>query len=339
MKDLKVTANSKIYIQSYANPIVTGGLELLQQICYQLRILGHDSYLYFEKECMNPINERFQKYNNPFVFDIEDIKENILIIPEVNVKLPYKYNYIQKVFWWMSVDNYKSAYLEHKKSFWENIKNIIKKRPVVRCYNINSIFRKRMTHMYQSQYAKSYLISKRIPINGIRRLSDYLSDAYLEAQTNELLSEREDIILYNPKKGFEFTKKILKYCEGFVFVPIQNMTNDEILKLMLKSKVYIDFGTHPGKDRIPREAAICGCCIVTNKKGSAAFYEDIPIPEEFKIVDIDENLEVIKKTLSTLLENFENESKKYETYRIMIRAEKNMFADDLRSIFGEVKNV
>lgn len=29
---------------------------------------------------------------------------------------------------------------------------------------------------------------------------------------------------------------------------------------MRKAKVYIDFGFHPGKDRIPREAVMCGAC-------------------------------------------------------------------------------
>lgn len=51
---------------------------------------------------------------------------------------------------------------------------------------------------------------------------------------------------------------------------------------MSKSKVYIDFGNHPGKDRIPREAAISGCIVITGKRGAAAFAEDVCIPETYK---------------------------------------------------------
>ena len=34
------------------------------------------------------------------------------------------------------------------------------------------------------------------------------------------------------------------------------MSNDEIYNLMQKSKVYIDLGRLPGKDRIPRESFV-----------------------------------------------------------------------------------
>ena len=40
------------------------------------------------------------------------------------------------------------------------------------------------------------------------------------------------------------------------WVPLIGMTTEEMRSCMSKSKVYIDFGNHPGKDRIPREAAI-----------------------------------------------------------------------------------
>ena len=44
----------------------------------------------------------------------------------------------------------------------------------------------------------------------------------------------------------------------------------------------MDFGFHPGQDRLPREAAILKNCIITNKEGSAAIFQDVPIADEFK---------------------------------------------------------
>jgi hypothetical protein len=49
--------------------------------------------------------------------------------------------------------------------------------------------------------------------------------------------------------------------------------------------VYIDFGNHPGRDRIPREAAAMGCVVITNRRGSAENDVDIPIPNFLKIDD------------------------------------------------------
>ena len=45
---------------------------------------------------------------------------------------------------------------------------------------------------------------------------------------------------------------------------------------------YIDFGPHPGMDRLPREAALAGCVVVTNREGAANFDEDTPLPSQFK---------------------------------------------------------
>ncbi|KAL3809235.1 hypothetical protein ACHAXA_005283 [Cyclostephanos tholiformis] len=50
---------------------------------------------------------------------------------------------------------------------------------------------------------------------------------------------------------------------------------------------YIDFGPHPGMDRLPREAALAGCIVITNREGAAAHDEDVPLPQEFKFRTFD----------------------------------------------------
>ena len=52
------------------------------------------------------------------------------------------------------------------------------------------------------------------------------------------------------------------------------MTSKEVQELLSKCKVYIDFGHFPGKDRVPREAAMCNCCIITGKYGASNFTEE-----------------------------------------------------------------
>ena len=67
------------------------------------------------------------------------------------------------------------------------------------------------------------------------------------------------------------------------WVPLQGYTLEQMRSILSRAKVYVDFGNHPGKDRIPREAAVSGCIVVTNRIGSAANSLDIPIAEEFKV--------------------------------------------------------
>jgi hypothetical protein len=38
-------------------------------------------------------------------------------------------------------------------------------------------------------------------------------------------------------------------------------------------------------DRLPREAALAGCVVITNREGAAANDEDVPLPTRFKFHD------------------------------------------------------
>jgi hypothetical protein len=115
------------------------------------------------------------------------------------------------------------------------------------------------------------------------------------------------------------------------------MTKEEIIKTLQRAKVYIDFGNHPGKDRIPREAAILGCCVITGKRGSAAFFEDVPIPDEYKFEDKEENIPKIIEKIKDCFRNFEERYKDFEYCREVIRNEPQKFVEDIKKIFVKVE--
>jgi hypothetical protein len=110
-----------------------------------------------------------------------------------------------------------------------------------------------------------------------------------------------------------------------------------VIKTLQKAKVYIDFGNHPGKDRIPREAAILGCCVITGKRGSAAFFEDVPIPDEYKFEDKEKNIPKIIDKIKDCLENYEKRYEDFDYYREVIKNEPQKFIEDLRKIFIKVE--
>ena len=101
----------------------------------------------------------------------------------------------------------------------------------------------------------------------------------------------------------------------------------------MSSKVYVDFGTHPGKDRFPREAAISGCCILTDKKGSAKFSRDVPISNEYKFEDEDKNISKIRNKINFCLTNYDEAIDQFESYRKYILSEKKSFGLDCEKIF------
>ena len=186
-------------------------------------------------------------------------------------------------------------------------------------------------YIFQSRYAFEHFKA----LNPKYYLSDYLNQSFLKIQTD--LSQKKNIVAYNPKKGFSFTKKIISSAKDIKFIPLINMTREEVIKTLQRAKVYIDFGNHPGKDRIPREAAILGCCVITGKRGSAAFFEDVPIPDEYKFEDKEENIPKIIDKIKDCFKNFEERYKDFEYYREVIRNEPQKFIEDLKKIFVKVE--
>ena len=113
---------------------------------------------------------------------------------------------------------------------------------------------------------------------------------------------------------------------------LSDYLNSEFIEnLMRSSKLYIDFGNHPGKDRMPREAAICGCCIITGKRGAAANDVDIKIPSQYKISDSD--ISLIADRIKYVLKNYEDLTSDFDSYRDKIRHEEAVFDAEIKRIF------
>jgi hypothetical protein len=98
---------------------------------------------------------------------------------------------------------------------------------------------------------------------------------------------------------------------------------------LARSKVYLDFGHHPGKDRIPREAAISGCCVLTNREGAAGNDRDIPIPDTYKFSDPLTQLPLIAETVQACLRQYERRIFEFEPYVKMIAGERARFAAEV----------
>lgn len=325
---LEIYNNTIVYVlcPAYSR---TGGPELLHQLVCKLNKFGIKSFItyYGINDNKNYTPDDFKKYvsNYKLSSEIIDDNANIIVFPEIHIKDVNKYKKSRTVMWWMSVDNYIKNYV-----FLQSIKQyglFVTLKKLVKCDFVQSRLRKFDLHMCQSYYAIDYL--KKRGINNYAYLSDYINNAFFEKSD----LKRKDNVLYNPKKGIAFTKKIISNSSDLNWIPIQNMTTKEVSDLLKSSKVYIDFGNHPGKDRFPREACMSGCCVITGKRGSANFYEDVKISPEFKFDDIDKNIPLIIDKINECISNYSNEIKKFEEYRNMIKNEENKFEKDILTIF------
>ncbi|MCI5874708.1 MAG: hypothetical protein PUJ55_10255 [Clostridiales bacterium] len=328
---------ASIYVLCPAN-VKTGGTELLHQLVKELNHIGKNAYItYLEiPESGQAMNEAFSCYTDTYrtEADIEDYAENVLVVPEIYCTVMERYRSIQKYIWWLSVDNYliHNSFADRKKLC--GIKSALKACIRGKLKDKTKLVQSANLHMCQSQYAIEYVKSIGIPESRIVYLSDYVNDVYLEHYESQKRLKKEDVILYNPKKGATFTKKLIAAAPELNWVPLINMSTEEVQQRMQTSKVYIDFGNHPGKDRFPREAAVSGCIVITGKRGAAKYYEDVRIPEKYKFDEDMATVSEITERMKECLADYEVLNQDFAEYREYILGEKTKFAQDVKMAFA-----
>lgn len=305
---------------------VTGGPELLHQFVDQLRKIGRDAnivYVPFDKpyECPEP----YKIYDAP-QSKLIDEPDVLVVVPEVSTAILRRLRKAEGAVWWLSVDNYFGF---ARDSLIKDAYRYVRRVVVDRRLPISHL--RHFTHLAQSYYAAKFLERNNIKP---QLLGDYLNEAYLR-YTGGMVSEKKDIIAYNPKKGENITRKLRAVNPDLKFIAIKDMSRNQVVELLRTSKLYIDFGHHPGKDRLPREAAMAGCCVITGRRGSAANPYDIPIPENYKLDERSRNFyEVFRMLALSILKDYDKHYLNFEAYRAQICAEKDLFARQVTYLFG-----
>ena len=324
-----------VYILSPAH-VATGGPELLHQLCAELRNIGINAMMFYfnhKNKDVCPQPDIYKKYNVPYTIEIYDNDNNAYIFPETAIDALTFVKKGKKYLWWLSVDMPYDRFIDiYSKANNQNEK----RQKLIYIIKMHSgVFQDGVIHLVQSEYARNHCQYLGISDDKIKYLGDYLRDEFIENALKTCEIEKQNMVAYNPKKGMEFTKKLISLAPDIEWIPLQGLTPDEMSLLLRSVKVYIDFGEHPGMDRIPREAAISGCCVITGRKGAAAYHEDVPILEKYKFDDNAENVhyEVIAK-IRDIFDNYEQYTLDFDEYREFIKNQKNKFKLDVRKIFG-----
>ena len=292
---------------------VSGGPELAHQLCEALnRLTDNNAYMCYVTTSKPyqiaydvPAPAPYKIYETEHVTDVSIVNspESIIVVPEGLTPSMLLLPRAKKVLWWMSVDNYIKSTNE------ENLEYIRE----------NSIL-----HLFQSHYSVDYVNKKMPGVKGLF-LSDYINE--MHGKFIYPAEFRNNIALYNPAKGYKELKPLMDKANWLNWIPISNMEVEKVVLMMQSGKIYVDFGEHPGKDRIPREAAANGCCVITNRKGAAAFTEDFPIPDQFKFADPLSNLDEINSLMHKICDDFKTYQDKFSDYRSFIKTEKLLFEE------------
>lgn len=120
-----------------------------------------------------------------------------------------------------------------------------------------------------------------------------------------------------------------------VFVPIKGMTIGEVRDVLMRSSVYMDLGKFPGPERIPREAAMMNCNIITSMLGSAGNNDlDVPIKPEYKFELIDINLEKIRDLIIDMVDHYDLYVSFFDRYRQKVIDQKQRLYSDIQEFLS-----
>lgn len=331
---------NKIYVLTPYN-YCTGGAELSHQLVSRLRDRGENAFVVYTKPPISisdkqDVTPNYAAYNIKTTNIIEDDESNFMVVPEIYFEYIQFYKKINIGCWWMSVDNrYERICLKEVLAFTPGIFSKLLRlylylRSSYKYKNSNRGIQNegdRVINLYQSHYAQYHLY--KYGFGRLAPLSDYINLELVKG----VCAERDDIVLYNPAKGMKFTKLVMNKLPNIHFVPLKGLNRKDLQELLGKAKLYIDFGHFPGKDRLPREAVVNGCCIITGKQGASYFYEDVPIDSAYKFECKKTNLTKIADKINYILLNYDICKKDFDNYRRVVLKEQEIFFNEIDDLF------
>jgi hypothetical protein len=303
----------------------TGGPEAIHQLGRALLDLGHDARIIYCEVGVTPQTDdgvvRFPVLDDPMpdayahydvqrAWEVPDAPGIAVVLPELEPALSRVFRHATPHLWWLSIDNGLRA---------------------VEAFGGFGTFRgTTCVHLCQSYYALDYL--RRHDLYGLP-LFDYTAPEHTAIAAAAETMPRQDRILY-PARGAWFTSHLRRWAPTLNWQEIKGFTPAQVQELFLTSKLYVDFGAHPGKDRMPREAALLGCCIITGRSGAAANPFDIPIPDRYKFRGARWQVPMILRAIKSTLAGYQDMVADFEIYRRMIGGERLEFIAQVARIFG-----
>lgn len=274
--------------------VITGGPEAMHQLGYEINRGGGHAVMAYQLGCNeirltpravhihnNPtpkFREHFARYNPRTQIDVPLTDKTLFVFPEIFAAQAYNHRSTPRAIWWLSVDN---ATTNSSALTYESTRRAI--------FSDHTL-----VHFYQSAYAREYLIR-----NGARQIQALFD--YVDRECVDDGQPRNRTVAMFPRKGGERAKAFAKTAPDLPLVLIENMTREQVAHALKRTTVYIDFGHQPGKDRVPREAALAGNVVFLHERGAAQHYEDFPVDAGYLFTEQDiHNGELAKRIRETL---------------------------------------
>jgi hypothetical protein len=304
----------------------TGGPEAIFQLSDALLSQGFDvDCVYFDKTQVRAIRKairakqfvpgssldftlrtdrfpEYEVYKAKFGSVIPDSPYSVVVIPEMIADFASIFSHAKVLVWWLSVDFGFHSLSKH---------------------NVNYLRKPNVFHAVQSEYARHF--AELMSFSPIFTLTDYTALSFVsrkevEKNPNLVALSALDKVVVDLNKLEALLRKEKPDIE---IVRIQGMTREQVLDTLAKSTILVDLGNLPGKDRLPREAAVLGNAVVISRVGAGANVVDFGIPSADRINPWD--LEAVAKRVIQLLNSPEEREENIRPLRAKVAGEKEDF--------------
>lgn len=291
----------------------TGGPEAIHQFVSTMdKQDGVDAFVWFWGASESPMPDEYKRYGCEYVTEIPDGFDGVLVFPEIWANETLRYPEYTRAVWWLGVDAYASWTAPTEQGAFLKDDRII--------------------HIAQSEYARDFL--KKLGVKRVLKCDDTVnSDFYIE---NDDIDRGNDV-LYNPAKATPFMKEIIDACPDITFKPITGMTRAEVIDTMRHSKLFVDFGEFPGRERMPREAVLCGCCLITSKIGAAAYIKDFA--HDYKFESKKAHIWAIVHKIRYVLDHYDDCRKDFDLFRDSLRDDIKRISEQCKEIAGVFREI
>ena len=296
--------NEPIIIVICPGSYVTGGPEALHQLVDMANHVQADcaAICYFPFDIQFEKNEAYKLYDTPIIEYSQIPSGAVVIIPEVFPNLVLEFEQ-RCVLWWLSIDNFQ-----------------VENQYLLELFDL---------HVSQSTYAMQELTA-RYQLNSFI-LSDYVNTDFQAVKEQN----KQRLIAVNPSKGAGLIQKFRDLNPQIPVVALENLTRNEVREVLASAMAYIDFGHHPGKDRLPREAALLNTVVYARRAGAARIFADVPIHDEYLFDELPE----LSLKLQDFFDQYPVHIENQLSFHDQVRGQRQIFNDEVIHFIAACKTL
>lgn len=292
---------------------VTGSAESLHQFGRAAATLGFDARIaYGGDPLFGAVASAFRSYGLRNDQDIADDADVLVLVAHTDVDAIRHLSAATKLIWWLRLDEEATDQIERALAVPGAI------------------------HLAQSEYARGFLAGRGVEA---RLVGDYVPRSFIDRATAMLPVEKLDTVLFNVDASDALTPQLIEASRGVLeWVPVAGLSGDEVAELMAYSKVYVDFGAHAGRTRLPREALAAGCCVITGRRGAAGNDLDLDLPDGYTFDETDPDVltHVLNRVALTVM-NFAETQPGLSGAGAAVLAQSSLLSDQIEEFLTELQ--